>query len=181
MKLIITLIGIAVALSSCSELNRLYKKVDERKINLQENDKKIEVSVKDFNIKAKKNKKYYWYDNNQVFNNMGSYEGILLHGDYVVRNEDGKLIEKSVYRKGLIKGREYQWNENGTYSKINRYSKGVLSGKFKVYDDYGNLIAKGVHRKGKVKRMKQLDLIIKEKEKKIKDKMEKKNVKDKKQ
>lgn len=63
----------------------------------------------------------------------------LLHGDILVYDKAGNLIERHGYFKGNRHGDWIFWNEEGQVTAVLRYHKGVKHGKWELYHSNGSL------------------------------------------
>jgi len=98
----------------------------------------------------KDNLDYYWYTSySGVQKTKGGAGGILLDGEYKFYNENGKLLIKENYKKGIEHGDYVSWDEDGNIKEKGNFTNGVLDyTKFTIEDGYviewkGDFFSKG--------------------------------------
>lgn len=83
-----------------------------------------------------KNGKYTIVDENNNSKELNYVNG-QLHGDVLVYNEEGTLIEKHQYLNGKRHGEWTYWNGKGQKMAVLHYDKGVKHGKWEIFFDGG--------------------------------------------
>ena len=61
----------------------------------------------------KNGKRYYWCEANRIHSTVGDYSGRLLNGVYLAFDNEGELIEKGSFDRGLKKGAWVSWCRTG--------------------------------------------------------------------
>jgi len=89
---------------------------------------------------------YYWYSNSEIFSNQGGYSGNLLHGEYIEYGEDGKLILKGRFNRGLKSGKWTIWHKDGSIKEIIGYEEGKLNGQHILYTDDGKILFQATYK-----------------------------------
>jgi antitoxin component YwqK of YwqJK toxin-antitoxin module len=97
---------------------------------------------------------YFWHNKGVLSHNMGGYTGELLHGEYLVFDNQMNLITKGKFDKGIKEGIWKRWNANGMLKQIMNYKKGKLDGELLSYNETGKIID--------IKEYKNGELVVKE-------------------
>jgi len=82
---------------------------------------------------------YYWYSNTGIYSNQGGFSGNVLHGDYLEYDQEGNLITKGYFNKGLKSGTWVYWYNSGARKLIIDYNEGVQEGSEFKYSEAGKL------------------------------------------
>lgn len=106
------------------------------------------ILIKTETVKIDNNCVYYWHNKGQICSNQGGYAGELLHGEYLVFNQNKKLITKGNLKEGKKVGVWKSWYENGNLKLIQTFTNGLLDGNSEYYDRQGNLITSHQYKKG---------------------------------
>ncbi|MBN2833700.1 MAG: hypothetical protein JXR48_01910 [Candidatus Delongbacteria bacterium] len=91
---------------------------------------------------------YYWYKAQEVYKNLGGYDGLLL-SDYYSMYYDNKLIEKGKFKDGLKQGEWKEWYLNGDLKQIESFKNGLKNGKSYYYSEQKLYMLKS-YKKGKL-------------------------------
>lgn len=112
---------------------------ESREIFISKIDSSVRFSVLQVNkdIKLDNRKEYYWFSQNQINKNKGGYYGKLLHGKYVLLNDEKQMICQGNFRYGLKIGQWKYWHNNGSILKIENCHSGLLDGPVKSFHDNG--------------------------------------------
>jgi hypothetical protein len=127
------------------------KKVNTRMVVLTYPDSTLRINIlnKDNNLKTQKTKTYYWYYSNKISSNQGGFFGHLLHGDYVVFNDQMNMITQGRFSFGLKEGTWKQWYSNGNLMSIAEYKDGQKEGTSKTFAPDGDLRSVVEYKDGK--------------------------------
>ena len=133
-----------------------------------------EVKVVEEQIKIDDEKKYHWYRNAIVNNNIRGYHGQLLNGEYKILDLNNKLLILGRFKLGLKVGQWKYWDNDGNYIRIENWKKGLLhgivrkfysngvikeelnyrkgskNGRFVKYNEEGQIIEMGKYKNGKL-------------------------------
>jgi hypothetical protein len=99
--------------------------------------------------KARSDRFYYWYSNNEIKQTQGGFDGKLLHGLYKSFYRNMNLKEQGTFSHGLKTGEWTCWYDNGRMQERIHFSNGIQDGYDEQYDRSGKLISKSKFRNGK--------------------------------
>lgn len=146
-KKLITYTVLSFLLYACNTLK--FKVPDTREVIIIKNDSTIKVQIpsEEIKIKTKKKRIYWWYKANKIHHNENGYEGKILNGYYKILLNNGNLVGKGYFRKGLKNGIWEEWYANGNLKNTWKWKNGVKQGEYKRYDHDGNLTEAGHFKK----------------------------------
>lgn len=108
-----------------------------RKVQIHADNHLIETSVlvnTDKKFKINRDHFYHWLAFDKIQINEGGYSGQLLHGSYMVYNNEGKLVEQGQFTHGLKSGVWYLWDDYGNVQQEVKWKSGARNGKAYYYD-----------------------------------------------
>jgi hypothetical protein len=110
-----------------------------RNITVNSKDSIIKAKVIENTLKKEPNvyANYYWYYNNQVNHNTGSYSGKLLHGKYQVFDIQNRLITEGMFQYGVMTGTWKYWHKNGSLKCLAPFKTGKLHGRIDFFNENG--------------------------------------------
>lgn len=80
--------------------------------------------------------KYYsWYKNQKIHVSQGTSGGHLLHGVYVKYASSHAILERGVFNEGLKDGLWRKWNLEGKIIEQSNWKEGVINGSFTSISD----------------------------------------------
>ena len=72
----------------------------------------------------------------------------IQNGETSIYTQDGTLISRSYYKKGVKDGEEIIYYINGNVELISRYKDGALDGRVEQYDINGTMLGKMTYKNG---------------------------------
>lgn len=127
-----------------------------RRIVFTQSDSVFETTIlqtKVSKISINSNLDYYWYDNNRIHCNQGGFSGWLLDGECRIYTlDEHALIESGWFKAGLKEGEWKRWDKNGKLKERTNWRKGVIDGERFIYkngsinvlEEYNNGVLDGV-------------------------------------
>lgn len=137
------LIVSVIFISGSIHAQRVNKVISSREIVIPSKDSTIITHVYVLEKKRYKfpQRKYYWYHQNKINVNTGTYMKNPLHGKHYVFDAENKLICQGKHNHGLRKGIWKRWYSNGELAMTNRYVLGRDFAKTYKYDTSGQLVS----------------------------------------
>ena len=129
---------------------KAFKVSEHREILLTPPSKKI-TAVIDTRHKPKisPDKTYFWYDNVDIYETPGGYEGYVLDGKYVESCFPGNNLSVSGnITEGVKDGKWTYWFPNNNLKEISHWENGRLNGVKIMYAPDGKLLMEENYRKG---------------------------------
>lgn len=108
-----------------------------------------DILIKKHNPTQKDNSPYYWYAANNIYFNYGGFSGHLLHGEYIVKAKDMRMLTKGYFKYGRKNGIWKNWYPNGKLKSETEWNDGIKNGKYLLYSTNGVLKEEGKFKKGK--------------------------------
>lgn len=99
-----------------------------REIITKEGKAKVNYYQNNPNIHPAPLKMYSWIESGEIHRTQGDYEGRLLHGEFVLKNKESKMIQKGYYKNGLKNGKWKTWNDKGLLTEVKNWKNGNLNG-----------------------------------------------------
>jgi antitoxin component YwqK of YwqJK toxin-antitoxin module len=93
-------------------------------------------------------KVYFWYSANQIRSTRGGFSGKVLHGSYTDFFLTKNLKEAGQFLNGLKEGEWRQWNEQGILLNRTMWKCGQKTGPYYVYNAEGKSIESGSYKNG---------------------------------
>ncbi len=135
-------------------------------ISLPDSTIRAQVLIKREEIEAQGSLEYFWYKKGVIKSNIGGFTGELLHGSYIIFDNNQNMITKGQIEKGLKTGAWKKWDSEGKLISTEEYKSGERHGNKTFYDKDGNIKQIIEFKNGKA-------TVKKEKEKKEKKRTEK--------
>ncbi len=99
---------------------------------------------------------YYWFQKDQLNRNAGGYSGELLQGQYMVFDNQNRLITLGQFDSGLKTGTWKYWYSNGNLRMIQNWKNSSLDGEVMHFDRAGEITAYYEYKNGKCVKNKSL-------------------------
>lgn len=127
----------------CSSEKNLYDKVPFNRVTLIKNDTLIQFYTKPPDERMPENfpadKYYTWYRADSILVTKGSFNGKLLHGDYMELYPNKALKQKGKYKNGIKDGLWQSWYPNGERESMINWKNGSKDGKAEHYSIDGKI------------------------------------------
>jgi len=95
---------------------------------------------------------YFWFENGRINSSEGAYSGKLLHGNFKAYHSGSKrLLVAGQFDLGLKTGSWLSWYGNGNLMQRRMYKDGLLDGPFVQFDSSGRPVDTLIYRKGILK------------------------------
>lgn len=99
--------------------------------------KRIEMNL----LLGQKHGKTIIYFDNEVINEIRSFNNDLMDGTWLTFNEKAIKVGEANYKNGIKHGKWYIWDDNGTKRYEMEYKEGVKFGIWRIWNKEGKLVA----------------------------------------
>ena len=114
-------------------------------VQVFENDSLYEAQVRAKTKRFFKTEKmdcmYYWFNSGKILRNQGSYVQNPLHGKYIVKNSQKKVVVQGTFCNGLHVGTWKYWDSQGNLLYTQQWKEGEKHGEQVLYSN-SKVIAK---------------------------------------
>lgn len=147
----ILLLGLSL-LAACKPMELQQIDLLKNRVMLHVADTVIKAELTEVKISADLMHTYFWFENGRINSSQGAYSGKLLHGNFKTYQSGSKrLLVAGQFDHGLKTGNWLSWYRDGNLMQRRMYKSGLLDGPFVQFDSSGRPVDTLKYRKGVLK------------------------------
>ncbi|TCC99771.1 toxin-antitoxin system YwqK family antitoxin [Pedobacter psychroterrae] len=151
---IILLLGLSW-LVACKPMELKQIDLIKNRVMVQVADTVIKAELMEGKISIDLRHTYFWFENGRINSSQGAYSGKLLHGNFKSYHSGSKrLLVAGQLDHGLKTGSWLSWYGDGNLMQRKMYKNGLLDGLFMQFDSSGRPVDTMKYRKGILKQQK---------------------------